>query len=51
MNIINIKNTYQHFNNMPYELKIFKKNEEIDKNIIKHQSSGGRINYNTDVLE
>ena len=36
---------------MPYELKIFNKNEEIDKNIIKQQSSGERMNYNTDVLE
>ena len=36
---------------MPYELKIFKKNKEMDKNLIKQQSSGGRLIFNTDVLE
>ena len=48
---MNIKIYNKYFNNMPYELKIFKKNEEIDENIIKRQSSGERMNYNTDVLE
>ena len=36
---------------MPYELKIFKKNKEMDNNLIKWQSSGGRLIFNTDVLE
>ena len=36
---------------MPYELKIFKKNKELDKNLIKCQSAGGRLIFNTDVLE
>ena len=36
---------YQHFNSMPYELKIFK------KNLIKWQSAGRRLIFNTDVLE
>lgn len=42
---------YQHFNSIQYELKIFKKNKEIDNNLIKCKSAGGRMNYNTDVLE
>ena len=42
---------YQHFNNMPYELKIFKKNKEMNKNMIKRQSARGRLIFNTDVLE
>ena len=42
---------YQHFNNMTYELKIFKKNKEMDKNMIKCQSAGGRLIFNIDVLE
>ena len=36
---------------MPYELKIFKKNKEMDKNMIKRQSAGGRLIFNTDVLD
>ena len=36
---------------MPYELKIFKKNKEINKNLIKWQSAGGRLIFNTDVLD
>ena len=42
---------YLHFNNMPYELKIFKKNKEMNKNVIKCQSAGGRLIFNTDILE
>lgn len=36
---------------MPYELKIFKKNKEMDKNLVKLQSTGGRLIFNTDILE
>lgn len=36
---------------MPYELKIFTVNKERESNMKKFQSIGGKLKFDTDILE